>query len=253
MSEKPRIHSLPDFGIVHLWWVPTDLSHHELSQGEKLLSHSELERANRFRFPRDRSRWIASRSLLRTVLASYLFVPPDSLTFSYGTQGKPYLVGSDHLEEERLAFNISHSENIAVFAIARGCEIGVDVEKIREDIPFEELAGICLSPEERVLLLGGSTPEILPQFFERWVCKEAYLKASGQGLMVTQPNRLTVTFSPVEEDRRLAVITEPGAYPAIVTLLPLRERFVCAVSGLHRSGESIPMTVQLLNTAGLLT
>jgi 4'-phosphopantetheinyl transferase len=232
-------------GEVHLWWVELDCPEPEMARWEAVLSCEEIARANRFHFLKDRRRWIAARGQLRIVLSRYFSQAPEELTFSYQSFKKPF-IASPHLPEaERIAFNISHSENVAVFAVVRGIEVGVDVEKIRNDIPIEELADICLSPSERITLINDNPAETFRRCFECWVCKEAYLKVDGKGLMGTPPQQLIVTF-PHAEDSHDATIREGDLPPATVSLVPTYEGFVCAVAGRTLTGQSLSLHVKNL-------
>ena len=89
------------------------------------LSEGESERADRFVFERDRTRFIACRAILRGVIAQNLNIGPTDVVFAYGEKGKPYL------EDWPLFFNLSHSHNEALIAISRNAPLGVDVEHIR--------------------------------------------------------------------------------------------------------------------------
>jgi 4'-phosphopantetheinyl transferase len=158
---------------VHLWRLNLD--------GEEearfcLLSDSEQARAERFHFERDKRRWITGRSLLRVILGRSLGVAPETLSFETGPWGKPGLPGCP------LRFNVSHSGGAALLALAWQQEVGVDIEAVHRDLSGEELAPQVLSVRERAWL-GGHAPEQRSRaFLTLWTAKEAYVKATGQGL-----------------------------------------------------------------------
>lgn len=155
---------------VHAFWAA------HASALEQLLSDDELDRAARFRFERDRQRFAARRALLRVVLARACGEDPKALRFAYGPQGKPRLEGTD------LEFSASHSDGVAAFAIARAAEVGVDVERIREDVDVDGLAHRFFAPAEAEALARLEPPERRSAFFAVWTAKEAFVKAIGRGL-----------------------------------------------------------------------
>ena len=87
----------------------------------------ELTRANRFHFTKDRNHFVVARGLLRNLLAAYLGVNCAELRFSYGAQGKPFLLLDG---QAQINFNISHSDGRAAFAFTRGRDLGVDLSHV---------------------------------------------------------------------------------------------------------------------------
>lgn len=141
-----------------------------------LLSPDELARAGRFRMERDRTRFIACRGSLRTILAEELGEQPEKIAFRYAPEGKPYVAGSP------LRFNVSHSQDLALIAVAWGREVGVDIESVRPDVADSGIAERFFSAGERQAL-ADLAPEVRARaFFACWTRKEAYLKARGSGL-----------------------------------------------------------------------
>lgn len=140
------------------------------------LSHDEIARANRFKFEKDRSRFVISRGILRMLLGAYLDMPPAALKFEYTSYGKPFLSDTD------LKFNVSHSEDMAAFAFVEGTEVGVDIEKIKEDSDLMELARNFFSAREIAVMEKTPTTELARTFFRCWTRKESFIKAEGSGL-----------------------------------------------------------------------
>jgi 4'-phosphopantetheinyl transferase len=165
---------------VHLFRVDLEAIRAEESRWQKFLSPDESTRATRFRFPADRQRFAASRALLRIILAGYLATDPERLLFSYSKKDKPSL-GPDHAGS-CITFNISHSAGIALFAFTRRREIGVDVEQVRRDFDVEAIARRFFSAQEREQLENLPNHERFEAFFRCWTRKEAYIKATGDGL-----------------------------------------------------------------------
>lgn len=146
----------------------------------ELLSADERQRAERFHFPKDRGHYVTARGALRRILGGYLGAAPESLRFTYNAYGKPSLEGAGG--EDALRFNLSHSNGVALYAFARGREVGVDIEHVRQDVAELATSESFFSPAE-VSLLGGLPARLqAAAFFNCWTRKEAYVKAVGEGL-----------------------------------------------------------------------
>ena len=172
-------------GEVHLWRAPLEPTP-ELSG---MLSPSEWIRAERFHFARDRERFIATRGLLRTILAEYLDANPRELLFRTGPHGKPELDAAG----SSLRFNLSHSDGLMLLAVTHARDLGVDLEFMRHDMPFETLADHYFDPEDAWDLRLLPAAQRAWKFYDVWTCTEARLKAHGvgiaEGLHVVEPDR----------------------------------------------------------------
>jgi 4'-phosphopantetheinyl transferase len=166
-------------GEVHVWGASLELPQERVRDLERLLTRDESERAGRFRFQQLASRFIVARALLRIILGSYLDAPARSVRFSYNAYGKPALAMTD---ENGLRFNLSRSCDLVLYAIAAGAEVGIDVERIREELQVEEIAERFFSSAESSAIRALDGIERCEAFFDCWVRKEAYLKAIGKGL-----------------------------------------------------------------------
>lgn len=175
---------------VHVWRAT--LTGIDPARFEPTLSADEQERAARFRFARDRHRYVVTRGVLRALLGRYLNQAPERLRFCYGRRGKPALAAANGGTE--LRFNVSHADDLALVAITRERDVGVDVERVREHFEIEPLIESCCSPPE-IAALGACRPQARrAAFFATWTSKEAYLKGIGDGLHFP-PERLTVRFA----------------------------------------------------------
>jgi 4'-phosphopantetheinyl transferase len=192
--------SLPE-DEVQLWRVDLDALGPEESRWQELLSSDELKRAARFHFPRDRQRFVTSRALLRTILAGFLASDPATLTFSYSDKEKPSLAPAH--AGSNIAFNISHSGGIALLAFTRGREIGVDVEPVRSNFDMEAIARRFFSPAEQKQLAALPPEKKADGFFRCWTRKEAYIKATGDGLSLPL-TQFDVALDPGESNALLA-------------------------------------------------
>jgi 4'-phosphopantetheinyl transferase len=142
---------------------------------ESCLSDAERERAARFRFERDRRRFIVARARLREELAARLGVRPEAVRFAYGDNGKPRL--ADHA----LQFSVSHCDDVALFAFSKTAEVGVDIEAIRPVREADAIAVQFFSPLEHAGYAALAPRDRLLGFFRVWTRKEAYVKALGVG------------------------------------------------------------------------
>jgi 4'-phosphopantetheinyl transferase len=164
---------------VHLWRVDLD-ANQDYSRLAQLLSPDETERAERFRFETLRQRFIVGRGALRSLLGHYLNLAPRSLQFSYGTYGKPEL--ADDSNPLKLRFNVTHSSGLALYGVTCDRAIGIDLEYIRPVNDLMQLTRRFFSAQEHAAISALPPAEQQTAFFRHWVCKEAYLKATGEGI-----------------------------------------------------------------------
>jgi len=175
---------------VHVWQVDLIAWEREAGSLFALLNVEERERAARFKFPEPRNQFLISRALLRRALGRYLGIEAREVRFRATANGKPELaLNSDFrfndLRSDDLRFNLSHTHGVTVFAVTRGRQLGVDVERIRADTNVMELAGRFFSPPEVQWLQSQPASEQLSSFYLCWTGKEAYIKAHGEGLSLS--------------------------------------------------------------------
>lgn len=139
-----------------------------------LLSAEERDRAARFHFDKHRRYFTAARGILRELLGTYLGKPPSAIEFSYNPYGKPAVEG--------IYFNLSHSDNRALYAVSRAREVGVDIERINPSFADEQIPEQYFSPAEVKVLRALPKERQIEAFFNCWTRKEAYVKARGLGL-----------------------------------------------------------------------
>jgi 4'-phosphopantetheinyl transferase len=167
-------------GEVHVWRANMDSPEFTLQKFQRILAADELLRAEGFILWRDRRRFIVGRGLLRILLSRYLDVDPAELRFSYNPYGKPFLANESI--DNTLAFSLSHSKNLVLYAVALNRKIGIDLEYIRFDFPWEEVARHFFFLQENAVLQDLPTDRKREVFFTEWTLKEAYSKAQGKGL-----------------------------------------------------------------------
>lgn len=170
-------------GSIHVWATRLDLPDAVLASLEKCLGGEEIRRAESYRRMDSKRRFIAARVFLRQILASYQQILPHEVQFQYEPNGKPWVNGGNGLE-----FNLSHSDDVACAAVARGRRLGIDVEVIREGRDLLGIAHRYFSPSEASRIELAKEADRARVFFAHWTCKEAYLKARGDGLLAPLDN-----------------------------------------------------------------
>ena len=164
---------------VHVWLIPLVATPEQAASSIRLLSAEERRRAERFRFDRHRARWIQARAHSRRVLGGYLACPPQAVELVLEDHGKPRLDGP--VRHHELEFNLSHSGDLALLAIARGRRVGVDVE-VTPRLDVRRLSARVLTERERAPLRELSGPQLQHEFLRCWTRKESWIKALGDGM-----------------------------------------------------------------------
>jgi 4'-phosphopantetheinyl transferase len=181
---------------LHVWFESLDADAPRTAELAASLSPDEIDRASRFRFERDRKRYVVGRGTLRQLIAGYTGDSPTSIQFAYGSHGKPFLPDGE------ITFNLSHSESRAVLVFSRGLEIGVDIEAFAPRPADRDVAERFFSHREVQKLLALPLQDRALAFLTCWTRKEAFIKAKGDGLSLSLQD-FDVAF-------------EPGAAPAIL-------------------------------------
>lgn len=163
---------------VHLWLVNLNISNKQIAEElTNILSPDEMARADRFRFEEHKNRFIAARGFLRKIISYYLQISSREITFKYSDRGKPELANNN------LKFNLSHSQDTALYALTNNNLIGIDLEYLRSNVECDKIAQRFFSPAESELINSLPPKQKTQTFFHFWTIKEAYLKATGEGLV----------------------------------------------------------------------
>lgn len=210
---------------VQLWWTILPQSAARLAVLAATLSADEQARAARFRFPEHRDRFIAARGVLRELLSYYLNQPAAVLRFVQGKYGKPALMNT----KAGLHFNVSHSENGVLYAIARR-EVGVDLEHHGRTIRYESIVERICTPEEWVAFQALPSVRRREAFFACWTRKEAIAKALGEGL-VSGLSTLPVCFGEEALPEKRAVVRDKKGRQWSVLSLPMEKGWNAALAG----------------------
>ncbi len=200
--------SLLDEREVHVFGVRTQAPPETVARFAEVLAPPERERADRYRFEHLRTAFVLARGALRLLLGCYLHAPAAGIRFEYGLRGKPALPSGHGLH-----FNTSHSGGLALFAFTLGCELGIDVEWIRPLDDLQNLARRFFCAEETADLLALPAEHQVQAFFRCWTRKEAYVKATGDGLAVPLDD-FRVELRPGEPSRFIHIGGDAGATEA---------------------------------------
>jgi 4'-phosphopantetheinyl transferase len=146
---------------------------------QSMLDDEERVCANRYHFERDRDAFIAAHALIRIMLSDVYDVPPSSWRFVQGPHGKPAIAADCSIRS--LRFNLSHTRDLVACAISDGCDVGVDVEATERPADLT-LADRYFAPEEVIIIRSVPPHRQRQLFFRFWTLKEAFIKATGEGL-----------------------------------------------------------------------
>jgi 4'-phosphopantetheinyl transferase len=192
---------------VHIWRATLDQTPSQIQSFLHNLAADEQARAERFYFDKDREHFIVARGVLRAILGGYLNRAPKCLSFCCSSNGKPALAGES--DGDAIRFSVSHSHGVALYAVTRGREVGIDIERIRFDLAVVEIAERFFSQREVAMLRTLLTEAQRQAFFRCWTRKEAYIKARGEGLSLPL-DQFDVSLAPGEPAAVLGTQRDPS-------------------------------------------
>jgi 4'-phosphopantetheinyl transferase len=233
---------------VHLWVVePERISEPRLLAAyQALLSEEERERHVRFRFEKHRQQFLVSHALVRVTLSRYAPVRPQAWHFSANAYGRPEIANE---VLPRLRFNLSHTDGMAVCAVALDVDVGADVEHAGRPGQTVELADSFFSPSEAAALRALPAERQRERFFDYWTLKESYIKARGAGLSLPldqfafhlEPGRPPrISFDP-------RMVDDPETWQFVQVRLAAEHPAAVAV----RRARGLPLTVRCQRTVPL--
>lgn len=219
---------------VHIWQASLAASPAHLESLVRLLSKDEQDRANRFHFAKDRERFIAARGTLRLILSRYLDRAPEAITFDYNRFGKPALQAH---QTSNLRFNLSHANELALYAITAAHEVGVDLEYINSNRNTQEIIERFFSENEKMEFQRLPDFMRLKAFFSGWTRKEAFIKAHGQGLSFPL-KKFSVSLHPDQPARLIHIDPDKkDGCEWMIKDIPINDAYWAAVAvsspGLH--------------------
>ncbi|MDZ5634890.1 4'-phosphopantetheinyl transferase family protein [Janthinobacterium sp. GMG1] len=228
----------PEAQEIALWQV--DLDDSRLDAFAASLNRLENDKADRFRSLALQTRYRRSQGVLRQILSDYLDVPPAAVAFRHGAFGKPSLAG------QALHFNLSHSGDAMLLAVARHA-VGVDVEQCAgTPLDLDPLLDLLCHADERAAMAALAPDQRRQQFYQLWTRKEAYLKALGTGLSV---DCRLLSFAPVDTGLwRMRHEGTPATIPYYCRDLPHGD--VASYAAVCSQQPAAPLSLRCLSAAG---
>ncbi|RCS40638.1 hypothetical protein DTL42_25035 [Bremerella cremea] len=221
---------------LHLWRISLEEGLDSVDQLQKQLSEAEQVRAGKFFREAQAQQFVVYHAALRDILARYVGVRPREIAYETGQFGKPNVVS---VQADGLRFNLTHSGELAVVAVSRGAEVGVDIERTRVVRSFASMLERCLSQAERKDVCDHHEDDRHRHFLRFWTHKEAYLKAIGVGLRAPLDQLTLDLLAP--EGRK--VVNHFHLFPKqpVIRLMELApcEGFVGAVGSTHTESPEI--------------
>ncbi len=192
----------PGENDVEVWLGGVPDGEAELSACLQILNEPERLRVERFQVPKARNEFVFGRAMMRLILGSVLKTDPAEISIDYDKRGKPRLGGG--FSENDLSFNLAHSHSLVAMALTRGRAVGIDIEWMQREVDWSLIAGRIFSADELGELRSLPESQQSLAFFMAWTRKEAYLKATGEGLS--------------DEISAIEVTMNPGSPPGFVRL-----------------------------------
>jgi 4'-phosphopantetheinyl transferase len=213
---------------VHLWGIELDGSSHCLERCAEWLDAVEGRRAARFLRAEDRERFVFAHGGIRAVLSRYLGISPDLVGFDRGESGKPMLA-KELCDPSAITFNLSHAHGRALVAVSRTQNVGIDLERVRLDVPVENLSRRFFTQSEHTTIMQSAPDQRAALFFRYWVAKEAVLKAQGIGLRGLSDCEIFLDVGRIETEVQTCLGSQ-FTNPLRVRLLPCEKGWEAAVA-----------------------
>lgn len=225
-QSPPHVTAI-DAKEVHVWRVNMEQSALVGVRAAKALSFDEQSRAALYKFEHLRRRYAVAHTALRLILSGYLGRDPAAISFSAGPMGKPAIARAPG--EPSVEFNLTHSGELCLVAIASTRAVGIDIERCDQSIPVDTIARTVFTAHEQAMLRALPKHDKTRAFLSFWTRKEAVLKAIGCGLHV-RPDQLEVSIAPAETNVLRAIWDSREAERWKVGPLPLGDDYVGAIA-----------------------
>mgnify|MGYP002777088025 CR=1 FL=1 len=180
---------------IHVWRANLHQPDAVRSHLWETLTEAERSRALRYRQESVQQKWIVGRGVLRSLLSQYLGTAPAAIQFEYAPRGKPRLADPT---QPNLVFNVTHSHELWLCAIAWDCELGIDIEHQRAIDQRQDIIQRYFAPLEQVPILAAPAPQQTAEFFRIWTLKEAICKATGEGIQAFGQTTLNCQTHPIQ-------------------------------------------------------
>jgi len=208
---------------IHVYCLHTDSVLSLIHELTTVLSNDEIDKVNRFIFEKDRITHTVSQGMLRYILGTYLNLNPEEIIFNQNEYGKPFI--SEEQNPDNIQFNLSHSGDMIIYAISKGRNVGIDIQKIKDSGSIADIVDHYFSETEKAAFRSLPDEQKLSGFHSCWARKEAYIKALGFGLSYPL-NSFSMPVTPeyssavIYDDYKTAytvtdIITSPGYAAAV--------------------------------------
>ncbi len=177
MWDNPPVNTRMGLNDIHVWRISLDQKPDVVNRFEQFLDKEERSRAFSYRFKNDKRRYIVRHGALKKILNKYLCTKPGAIQFKYTRFGKPLLSSNTSFH-----LNMTHSKEYAILAVARNRSIGIDLEYMLPVINMDSMMKSVLTDEEYEMISVFSPLHRFQAFYDLWTLKEAYLKATGDGI-----------------------------------------------------------------------
>lgn len=169
-------HGAQEANAVCLWLLDINkFTAAHYTEAERIMGDSERERAQKI--IRGKEAYIASRWLLRKVLAGYTDSAPEAVELLRSNRGKPFLAHNSNIQ-----FNLSHSGHWALLAVGDALLIGADIEEVRTTRDLSGIAESYYHHNEFAQMQRLDAAAQADYFYRLWTLKEAFFKATGSGI-----------------------------------------------------------------------
>jgi len=220
---------------IHIWRESLESDETNIRALESLLSQNEIKRANRFLPGKLKYHYIAARGGLRRIISHYAGIRPENVKFRYNSQGKPELIQDD--PKNTICFNLSHTDDLVLYAIALNRPVGIDVEKIDRDIDLSGIARRFFSKNEYNAITSLREDRQLEAFYRCWTRKESYIKGKGSGIPMLL-DKVEVSLTPGEPAKLLSNSADPDDVKEwIIIDLEIDKPYIGALSYKGRDAE----------------
>lgn len=168
---------------INIWVVELHRLTHSSNIYWDTLSADEKEKALSFETKQLQKNYVTARGTLRSLLGSYVNMPPLNIQFIYNKQGKPKIDSHDSV-----FFNLAHSKDLAIIAFSKIAEVGIDLEYMDSAVDFISLSKLVMTSEEQALFNSINEQQQAETFYTNWTRKEAFVKGLGLGLQFDLKN-----------------------------------------------------------------
>ena len=212
---------------IYVITIALDLIDEEIQLLLPFLSKEEKERAYRFKFEKHQRRYIAARGSLRKILAGQLNLKPAEIDLIYSKTGKPLI--SEDQNKKNILFNLSHSHELAVIALTLNKQVGIDLEYLTDKKDLLGLAKRFFTNKEYEIIFSLAKDKQNEAFYRAWTRKEAYLKATGEGISGIE--KIEVSVIEKEPPKILNTPSETGDWSLFNIQIPDNYIVSLAVKG----------------------